>query len=53
MPRIMHAQPVRPGKGVRECTELDRKIIEKILTDPEARKLAEEFIRKTAAEGVA
>lgn len=27
------------------CTDLDRKLIEKILTDPEARKIAEEFIR--------
>ena len=34
----------------RELTELDMKIIEKILTGPGARKLAEEFIRKTAQD---
>ena len=32
---------------------LTEKLIAKILNDPEARKLAEEFIRKAAAEGVA
>lgn len=28
-----------------KCTELERKLIEKILTDPEARRIAEKFIR--------
>ena len=36
----------------KEIDSLTEKLIAKILSDPEARKLAEEFIRKTAAEGV-
>ena len=28
-----------------EHTDLEKKLIERILTDPEARKIAEEFIR--------
>lgn len=27
------------------CTDLERKLIERILEDPEARKIAEDFIR--------
>ena len=27
------------------CTDMERKLIERILEDPEARKIAEEFIR--------
>lgn len=37
----------------KEYTELERKLIEKIRTDQEAMKIAEEFIRRNAAEEVA
>lgn len=34
----------------KECVDLEKKLIEKILTDPEARRIAEEFIRNQFLE---